>query len=122
MRFGLNIWDERTQAAAVPGQQGFKLVMLMQDNFSRLLEGLPMETRQIPQLIATCNALLDSMSAGAQVGIEVNKDAASGFGAPTPPPSCGRLRRRLSVVPSRWPAPAYVPPSASATRTCPHSG
>ena len=40
-----------------------------------------METRQVPQLIATFNALLASMSQSAEpgIGIEVNADAESGF-------------------------------------------
>ena len=61
-RFDLDIADLRTQAAAVPDQMGYKFVMLMQDRFPRLLGGLPTETRQVPQLTASLNTLLDSMS------------------------------------------------------------
>ena len=75
-RFDLDIADLRTQSAAVPDQMGYKFVMLMQDRFSCLVGGLPMETRQVPQLIATFNALLASMSQSAEpgIGIEVNAD------------------------------------------------
>ena len=79
-RFDLDLWDGRTQA---PDAQETKWVMLMQDRFSRKLDGIGLQSRQTDVLIDAFNTLLAQARSDAVPDgpAEVNMDAESGFTA-----------------------------------------
>ena len=80
VRFGLDLWDGRTQA---PATQPVKWVILLQDRFSRKLYGIGKETRQTNALLDASNTLFARARSDAveQGPPEVNMDAESGFTA-----------------------------------------
>ena len=65
-RFDLDLWDGRASAPDDPEQEGVKYVMLLQDRFSRLLAGAPLQGRTPGELLAAFNALLAHQRADAR--------------------------------------------------------